>query len=63
MITKEFCKKMLNLINNMKNEKLKGRMLNIGDYITEIRSKKKMKSLINLSKSLEMMKIINLETS
>ena len=63
MITKEFCKKMLNLINNMKNEKLKGRMLNIGDYITEIRSKKKMKSLINLSKSLKMMKIINLETS
>ena len=31
---------MLNLINNMKNEKLKGRILNIGDYITEIRSKK-----------------------
>ena len=40
MTTIEFCKKVLNLINNMKNEKLKGRILNIGDYITEIRSKK-----------------------
>ena len=36
----EYCKKTLNLINNMKNENLKEKLKNIGDYITEIRNKK-----------------------
>ena len=35
----KFSKKMLNLINNTKNEKLKEKILNIGDYIIEIRNK------------------------
>ena len=36
----KFCKKMLSLINNMKNNKLKEKILNIGDYIKEIINKK-----------------------
>ena len=40
MTTIEYCKKALNLINNMKNENLKEKLKNIGDYITEIRNKK-----------------------
>ena len=36
----EISKKMLNLINNMKNKKLKEKILNIGDSVIEIRNKK-----------------------
>ena len=36
----EISKKMLNLINNMKNKKLKEKILNIGDCVIEIRNKK-----------------------
>ena len=57
----EYCKKALNLINNMKNENLKEKLKNIGDYITEIRNKK-IKELNKSIKSLKMMKNMNLET-
>ena len=53
----KFCKKMLSLINNMKNNKLKEKILNIGDYIKEIINKK-LKNLINLSKNLKTMKVM-----
>ena len=52
---------MFNLIKNMKNEKLKEKLKNIGDYITEIRNKK-IKEFNKSIKSLKMMKNMNLET-
>ena len=36
----QFCKKMLSLIKNLKNNKLKEKALNIGDYIKEIINQK-----------------------
>ena len=51
---------MLNLINNMKNENLKEKLKNIGDYITEIRNKK-IKELDKSVRKFKNMKIMNLE--
>ena len=50
MTTIKYCKKTLNLINNMKNEKLKEKLKKIGDYITEIRNKKNKKGCKSVKK-------------